>query len=1060
MDYSEYIAERTKDFTGRDWVFQALSDWLGKPDSARRFLLTGGPGSGKTALASRLVQMSQGHVAAQGYPFLGRDSLACFHFCRALMDTTLNPQRFVERLSMSLADRFEPFRLALQQVIERSSNTSIQASVTQNITTAEGGAQIAGIRLQVRVGDVSARSAFDLLIRRPLQTIYKDGFQEQVVILVDSLDEALTFDPNDNILSLLSLTTDLPINVRWLLTSRPDDQVFSLINETPLDLIADAPQDSEDVRLYVFNRLATLSEPRHSAFADRVALEARGNFLYARYVLDDLLPEIENITDLESLPLPKDLQDQYRLFLQRELARNVKDWLKDYAPIFGVMAAARGQGLSLAQLAGITHHPTSETSLLLAACDQYLVGSQPMGPFRIYHQSFRDFLLENQTYPIFPAEAEARVAEFFLKRCANTWHTCKGDYALQFTPFHLAEAARLDAEYRSHEFTEKLVRLVMDTSYQEAYADQFADPIALQRSLEMALQVASVDQDPDALGLVTEIALGLDAFRKANLQPQPIFDLARNGQVRQAENRLALFGIESRWRSMVLLTIAWLAAHQNPTAARILLDQIRPFISESPHLELLAARVEAALNNTDFPDVLLPPLPPDPGPEAVREIVNRMGGGEYNPSFLMEFGAELNVQQYEMLLESDDMPGSMEEGPAYIGEREGPLLVAYVFSHPQDGNRVLSDYLAIHALNNYVLYRNRSLWGLLGALLMHPDQDWVRSTLPAIAEAALTGNRLVFSEPLNISTSALTGEPSPRQALDQRASNALEAADLLMLQLGGPDEKGDAWGSHARRLASLAEAYSLVFNDPVRSAQILDRALELPRGFAGFRAPLCLTLAESLRICGHDGGHIARVLHAGFTAAHNITDPIFCVRTTARLKAVQIRYWVSPDPVFDVEQAAEDFLHDLQGPLRAAVHIIGDNYTKRKVAVPVSLPLPPLCYTANTLDQLSRIYQQPLAEFQRLNPGWDSDQVLPPGTQVNVPDPEFAPLAASRLAAEALSSKSLSQPKRTGILKSLVPIAASDQTVLYNMLGRLLLSAGFIDPQVLARLSEMILNLE
>ena len=167
--------------------------------------------------------------------------------------------------------------------------------------------------------------------------------------------------------------------------------------------------------------------------------------------------------------------------------------------------------------------------------------------------------------------------------------------------------------------------------------------------------------------------------------------------------------------------------------------------------------MEAALNNKDFPSTLLPPLPPDPGYGPVREIVNRMGGGDYNPSFLMEFGAELNVQQYEMMMEGDQASSSAEEGPAYVGEREGPLLVAYAASSSQDGERVLREYLAIHALNNYVLYRNRSLWGLLGAVLMHPEQAWVQSILPALAEAALTGNRLVFSETLNSSLEALTG---------------------------------------------------------------------------------------------------------------------------------------------------------------------------------------------------------------------------------------------------------------------------------------------------------------
>ena len=68
---AQLIADRTRDFTGRGWVFQALDAWLADPHGKRGFLLTGEPGSGKTAVAARLVQMSRGEVAAAACPRLG-----------------------------------------------------------------------------------------------------------------------------------------------------------------------------------------------------------------------------------------------------------------------------------------------------------------------------------------------------------------------------------------------------------------------------------------------------------------------------------------------------------------------------------------------------------------------------------------------------------------------------------------------------------------------------------------------------------------------------------------------------------------------------------------------------------------------------------------------------------------------------------------------------------------------------------------------------------------------------------------------------------------------------
>jgi SpoVK/Ycf46/Vps4 family AAA+-type ATPase len=56
IDLSSYIIERTRNFSGRAWVFRAISEWVANPRQRRYFLLTGTPGSGKTAISARLAQ--------------------------------------------------------------------------------------------------------------------------------------------------------------------------------------------------------------------------------------------------------------------------------------------------------------------------------------------------------------------------------------------------------------------------------------------------------------------------------------------------------------------------------------------------------------------------------------------------------------------------------------------------------------------------------------------------------------------------------------------------------------------------------------------------------------------------------------------------------------------------------------------------------------------------------------------------------------------------------------------------------------------------------------------
>src|SRR4051794_37063018 len=75
----EDLSERISDFSGRGWVFRRIADWLGQEDSSL-FLLTGEPGTGKSALAARLLQLSQGNGNG-AQPDLAR-AVALAWFCQ------------------------------------------------------------------------------------------------------------------------------------------------------------------------------------------------------------------------------------------------------------------------------------------------------------------------------------------------------------------------------------------------------------------------------------------------------------------------------------------------------------------------------------------------------------------------------------------------------------------------------------------------------------------------------------------------------------------------------------------------------------------------------------------------------------------------------------------------------------------------------------------------------------------------------------------------------------------------------------------------------------------
>ena len=178
------------------------------------------------------------------------------------------------------------------------------------MTTAAGGSQVQNVVIhELCIGVLSARSTFDRVVRSPLEALFASGFDRPVVLLVDALDEALTYSGGTNIVQLLAKLTDLPPKVRILATTHSDPTVLKLFREARrFDLIVDAPPSVNDVERYVMEQLAVqdgLDPTQGAQLARRLSGAADGIFLYAHMVLDDLLSRLPQLPDLETYPLAR-----------------------------------------------------------------------------------------------------------------------------------------------------------------------------------------------------------------------------------------------------------------------------------------------------------------------------------------------------------------------------------------------------------------------------------------------------------------------------------------------------------------------------------------------------------------------------------------------------------------------------------------------------------------------------------------------------------------------------------------------------------------------------------
>jgi len=191
LDFTQHITDHTRDFTGRGWVFRDINDWVEQVDGPHFFLITGEPGSGKTAISGRLYQFSQEKVAPPNeLPSLGPKFLSAAHFCWARDHRLIDPFIFTGSLATQLANRYPAYLQILQQKLEeKSEGRQSHITVNQSVGSAVGG-QVIGV--QVNVSGRSSIDAFDRSVREPLEALLQSpNFHEQVVILIDALDEAL-----------------------------------------------------------------------------------------------------------------------------------------------------------------------------------------------------------------------------------------------------------------------------------------------------------------------------------------------------------------------------------------------------------------------------------------------------------------------------------------------------------------------------------------------------------------------------------------------------------------------------------------------------------------------------------------------------------------------------------------------------------------------------------------------------------------------------------------------------------------------------------------------------
>ena len=510
-------------FTGREWVFKAISNWLYNPDGKRYFLLAGEPGSGKTAIAKRLWEFSDSKDSL--HKELTPGFLNAVHFCSARESTSVDPYIFFSSIASSLAKKVPQYAHALVQASNDLGEKQINIIVDQSVETAQD-STIVGVaigNLDVS-GVMSVQELFNLLILKPLSSIYRDGFNQKITILVDGLDEALTHDGTKKIVDLLSTLRDIPSNIRFILTSRKETKVRNNFEDAEELILSDSKfnqLNQSDVHEYIKKRLTQdeklssqvsgLEAKQQEEHIENITNKSEGNFLYVTFLLDEIASGQRSLNELEGLP--EGLDGLYYQSLKRVVESGKQDWRKTYASFLGILSVAL-TSLTLTQLQAFTKQSELVVHDCLIQLQQFLEEvelkaeqAKEEKSYRFYHQSFINFLhrasliidgreTENDYY-LSVKDSHQLIADYYWEKHqplnALDWSRLDS-YAYHYLANHLFESGRKEELYAlltasPHWMNAKFTACTGDAAYVgdlELALKDFADPLTQNQLLVLA----------------------------------------------------------------------------------------------------------------------------------------------------------------------------------------------------------------------------------------------------------------------------------------------------------------------------------------------------------------------------------------------------------------------------------------------------------------------------------------------------------------------------------------------------------------------------------------------
>ncbi|CCH55790.1 hypothetical protein BN8_05077 [Fibrisoma limi BUZ 3] len=347
-DFTRLIEEKSRGFTGRRFIFDAINKFL-QNNSCGYFFIRGDPGIGKSALLAQLVK-------EEGY----------IHHFNVRAEGINKASDFIKNICAQLIAVYD-----------------LQYSVLPPEATNDSG-----------------------FLGKLLSEVSEKLIKSKCVIVVDALDEVdsqnLSYGANTLYLPLI-----LPKNIFIIATTRKI--ALSIRTESEHDVL-DIEQDGEgniaDIRQYLSLQI---SKPgiqlyiknqkiNSNIFIEYLTQKSQGNFIYLRYVLPEIESGVYEKQDIATIPTG--LQNYYEDHWRRLREKDENIWFSYKLPVLVALTVVK-EPVSIDQIRAFSKVDNkSRIRSVINEWQQFLYESYDINStqrkYRLYHASFFDFVAAKQ----------------------------------------------------------------------------------------------------------------------------------------------------------------------------------------------------------------------------------------------------------------------------------------------------------------------------------------------------------------------------------------------------------------------------------------------------------------------------------------------------------------------------------------------------------------------------------------------------------------------------------------------------------------------------------------